>query len=261
MLVIWWIIYNPLCETFSVLPVCGLIMKNNELLTNKKSLENIQLLRIDIISDVMCPWCVIGYLSLQQAIQELNKELRGVLAVDIHWQPFELNPNMPDEGQELGQHIMEKYGSSEEQSQASRKQLIGLGKSLGFEFNFPKGKRILNTFKAHQLLHWMGENTDQQTALKLALFKGYFSENKDVNDIDELLAIAAALDMKSDKRKQMRQALEQQTHAQDVRELQQQWRQLGVTAVPTFIIDKKYMMSGGQPKEAFMQGLRQVVLA
>ena len=208
--------------------------------------------RIDIISDVMCPWCVIGYKGLTQAL----KQLEGEIVADVHWQPFELNPNMPDQGQELAEHITEKYGSTLEQSRENRDHITQLGATLGFQFNFTEGQRILNTFKAHQLLHWAGETSAKQTELKMALLNAYFTQGRDVSDNDVLVQIINEIGLDTDF---ARKLLDEQVYAGDVRALQEQWRQLGVTAVPTFIIDEKYMISGGQPPEAFIQALRQMI--
>lgn len=214
-------------------------------------------IRIDIISDVMCPWCVIGYMGLKQALEQLE----GELDADIHWQPFELNPAMPEQGQDLAEHITEKYGSTPEQSRENRDHITQLGANLGFEFNFVEGQRILNTFKAHQLLHWVGETSSSQsnvlqTELKMALLNAYFNQGRDVNDNDVLVEIINEIGLDADF---ARQLLNDQVYAGDVRALQDQWRQLGVSAVPTFIIDEKYMISGGQPAEAFVQSLRQII--
>lgn len=214
-------------------------------------------IRIDIISDVMCPWCVIGYMGLKQALEQLE----GELDADIHWQPFELNPAMPEQGQDLSEHITEKYGSTPEQSRENRDHITQLGANLGFEFNFVEGQRILNTFKAHQLLHWVGETSSSptnslQTELKMALLNAYFNQGRDVNDNDVLVEIINEIGLDADF---ARQLLNDQVYAGDVRALQDQWRQLGVSAVPTFIIDEKYMISGGQPAEAFVQSLRQII--
>jgi predicted DsbA family dithiol-disulfide isomerase len=208
--------------------------------------------RIDIISDVMCPWCAIGYLGLKQALEEL----KGELLADIHWQPFELNPNMPLDGQELGEHIMEKYGSTAEESKSNRDHIVSLGANLDFEFNFEEGKRILNTFNAHQLLHWAGETSDQQTELKMALLVAYFKDGRDVSNVEILAEIVEEVGLDAGFAKQL---LEDQVYAGDVRGLQEQWRGMGVSAVPSFIIDEKYMISGGQPAQAFVQGLRQMI--
>lgn len=213
-------------------------------------------LRIDIISDVMCPWCAIGYLGLKQALEELKGELKA----DIHWQPFELNPNMPREGQELGEHIMEKYGSTAEESKRNRDHIVSLGANLDFEFNFAEGKCIVNTFNAHQLLHWAGETSDKQTELKMALLIAYFKEGRDVSDIEVLaeIAVEVGLDDSLDA-SFSKQLLQDQVYAGDVRALQEQWRGMGISAVPSFIIDEKYIISGGQSPSAFVQGLRQMI--
>lgn len=214
--------------------------------------SGIKKLRIDIVSDVMCPWCVIGYKGLSEAL----KQLEGELEADIHWQPFELNPNMSEQGQELGEHIAEKYGSTPEQSQQNRDHITQLGAKLGFEFNFTEGQRILNTFKAHQLLHWAGESSNLQTELKMALLTAYFTQGRDVHDDEVLAQIVGEVGLDADF---ARKLLADGVYAGDVRALQEQWRQMGVTAVPTFIIDEKYMISGGQPPEVFVQGLRQMI--
>ncbi len=217
------------------------------------TITNLTPLRIDIISDVMCPWCAIGYMGLKQALAELSNEI----VADIHWQPFELNPNMPSEGQDLAEHIAEKYGSTPEQSRENRDHITRLGESLGFEFNFSEGRRIYNTFKAHQLLHWVGVAfPDKQTELKMALLIAYFKQGKDVSDTSVLLEVVEGLELDVNFAKQL---LEDGVYAGDVRALQSQWSQLGVSAVPSFIIDEKYIISGGQPKEAFLQSLRQII--
>lgn len=219
--------------------------------TSEPAASTIKKLRIDIVSDVMCPWCVIGFQGLQQALEELEREVDA----EIHWQPFELNPNMPEQGQGLAEHIMEKYGSTPEQSRQNRDHITQLGATLGFEFNFIEGQRILNTFKAHQLIHWVGETSSLQTELKVALLKAYFSQGRNINDSDVLVQIIEEIGLDG---AYARKLLDDQVYAGDVRALQEQWRQLGVTAVPTFIIDEKYMISGGQPPEAFVQSLRQI---
>jgi predicted DsbA family dithiol-disulfide isomerase len=196
-------------------------------------------------------------MGLKQALEQLEGELNA----DIHWQPFELNPAMPEQGQDLSEHITEKYGSTPEQSRENRDHITQLGANLGFEFNFVEGQRILNTFKAHQLLHWVGETSSSptnelQTELKMALLNAYFNQGRDVNDNDVLVEIINEIGLDADF---ARQLLNDQVYAGDVRALQDQWRQLGVSAVPTFIIDEKYMISGGQPAEAFVQSLRQII--
>ena len=105
-------------------------------------------LQLDIISDVMCPWCVVGYKNLEQAVSELGLAQQ----IELEWQPFELNPDMPQEGENLRDHIMRKYGSSAEESQRSREQLAARGKAVGFDFNFYDSMRMVNSRHLHVLL-------------------------------------------------------------------------------------------------------------
>jgi predicted DsbA family dithiol-disulfide isomerase len=140
--------------------------------------------RVDIVSDVVCPWCIIGYRQLLQA-----QELSGIEA-EIRWHPFELNPDMPDEGQDMREHIAQKYGSTPEQSQSSRDRITALGADLGFDFRFTPEMRMWNTFRAHQLLDW-AEEDGHQTALKEALFAAHFTEGRDVSDPGVLVEVAA----------------------------------------------------------------------
>jgi len=130
-----------------------------------------QPLKVDIVSDVSCPWCIIGYLSLSKALQRLEPKI----VAHIAWKPFELNPNMPAEGQLLGEHLHEKYGSTKADIDQTRNMISARGAALGFEFNFKDDGRIYNTFNAHRLLYW-ARQFDKQTELKLALFGLYFSE-------------------------------------------------------------------------------------
>lgn len=215
-------------------------------------------LKIDIISDVMCPWCIIGYSALQQALQDYPE-----LKTKVQWHPFELNPDMPAEGQDLREHMAQKYGASEAQSKANRERIFQMGAELGFEFNYTEGQRILNTFKAHQLLSWAGElqdsddyASDLQTQLKLALFSAYFQRGIDVSKAHELVKIAASLGLPEQEAKQI---LEQQHFAAAVRAEQQQWQQMGVSAVPAVVLANKYLISGGQPVEVFKQAIQQVL--
>ncbi len=200
-------------------------------------------LQIDIVSDVVCPWCVIGFKQLEAALNQFSVPL----TVNIDWQPFELNPAMPDGGQGMSEHIAQKYGSSPEQSAASRKQLSELGASLGFTFSFSDESRIYNTFKAHQLLHWAREY-DKQTALKMQLFSAYFSEQKAVDKVDVLLEAVKQVGLDSD---EARSVLESETYAATIRKSEAQWQEQGIHGVPAFILNKKYLISGAQGADVF----------
>ncbi|WP_170784406.1 DsbA family oxidoreductase [Ruegeria lacuscaerulensis] len=202
--------------------------------------------QIDIVSDVVCPWCIVGFRQLDQALQSQNVLAR------LRWHPFELNPNMPPEGQNLREHIIEKYGSTPEQSQQSRDRLVQIGAELGFQFNFEDDSRIVNTFAAHQLLDW-AETQGRQHPLKMALFHAYFTEQQDVSDVNVLLNAveAAGLDAQV-----ARAALASGDHIASVREKQQFWTSRGISGVPSMVFGGKYLLTGAQGAETYAQVLQ-----
>jgi predicted DsbA family dithiol-disulfide isomerase len=148
-------------------------------------------LRIDIVSDVVCPWCIIGYLQLAKALEATGT------AHEIHWHPFELNPSMPPEGENLREHIAEKYGSTTAQSDESRVRMTGIGADLGFEFRFADDMRMHNTFNVHQLLHWAGL-LGRMHALKMAFFAAHFREGRNLSDDDVLADVVAEVGLAGD---------------------------------------------------------------
>ncbi len=204
------------------------------------------IVQIDIVSDVVCPWCIVGFRQLDQALQQ-----QGVLA-QLRWHPFELNPAMGPEGQNLREHIAEKYGSTPEQSQQARDRLTALGAELGFAFNFDDDSRIVNTFAAHQLLDW-AETQGRQHPLKLALFQAYFTDQKDVSDPDVLLNAvqSAGLDPQA-----AGAALKSGAHEQPVRQKQQFWTSRGISGVPSMVFGGKYLLTGAQGTETYAQVLQ-----
>jgi len=205
---------------------------------------------IKIVSDVSCPWCVIGYRALQSAIDELGlQEL-----VKISWKPFELNPNMPLEGQDRAEHIQQKYGLSAEQAKANRKNLIDRGRLEDYEFKFADDGRVYNTFNAHRLIHWAGEY-GLQTELKLALFDLYFQEGGNPSNEEDLLKCVEQVGLSKDI---ARQILTSDNFAGEVIEQREQNHQNGISAVPAFIFNNNYLVSGGQPKESFIQVLNEL---
>lgn len=204
---------------------------------------------IEIVSDVMCPWCIIGYKNLEKALQQLPD-----IEADISWHAFELNPQMPPEGQDLVEHVIEKYGSTKEQSAENRKMITERGLDSGFQFNFADDAKIINSFNCHRLLTWAIEH-EKQTELKLALFRAHFTEGKQLNDDAQLVAIAASVGLDETRAKQI---LESNEYAEAVREEQQRMHAMGIQSVPTFIINSKYGISGGQPTETFIQALTEV---
>jgi predicted DsbA family dithiol-disulfide isomerase len=150
-------------------------------------------LRIDIVSDVVCPWCIIGLKQVEQALTLVGQDI----AAETYWHPFELNPNMPPEGEDTAEHIARKYGSTPEQSRSNRNRLSDIGNNVGFAFNYGDGMRIYNSFNAHKLLTIFGSERGwrAQTALKMALFTAYFQDRRDVSDTDVLCDIAEAQGM------------------------------------------------------------------
>lgn len=198
-------------------------------------------IQVDIVSDVVCPWCVVGFRQLGQALAQTG------MRAALRWHPFELNPQMPSEGENLRQHLMGKYGISETDSIAARKRLTDLGADLGFAFNFTDDMRMVNTFQAHQLLDW-AEELGQQTQLKQALFAAYFSDGLDVSDPDTLDRIAGETGLDADA---ARQVLDSGERAERVRAHQQFWTQRGVSGVPTMIFAGKHAVSGAQGAENY----------
>lgn len=209
-------------------------------------------MQIDFVSDVSCPWCVIGLRGLEQALAAVG----DLVEAEIRFQPFELNPRMPAEGQEIGEHVREKYGATPEQSAANRKMIRDRAAELGFTMKMAEGSRIYNTFDAHRLLHWAGrEDAGKQRALKHVLFAAYFTEGRSPGDPEVLAdaADAAGLD-----RDAAREVIASGRYAEDVRTEERQWQAEGISAVPAVIINRKYLISGGQPAAAFERALRSI---
>ena len=207
-------------------------------------------LRIDFVSDVSCPWCAVGLASLQQALAALD----GEVTAEIHFQPFELNPQMPPEGEDSTEHLARKYGSSAEQIDANREAIRARGAALGFTFNMDRRSRVYNTFDAHRLLHW-AELEDRHIALKHALLRAYFTDGEDVSSHETLARLAgeAGLDIS-----RAREILAADTYAEEVRAQEQFFMGRGVHSVPATIVNGQHLISGGQPPEAFEQALRQI---
>ena len=209
--------------------------------------------KIDFVSDVSCPWCVIGLRSLEAALAQLGDEVTA----DFHFQPFELNPQMGSEGQDIAEHITEKYGSTAEQLARSQEMIRARGAELGFVFDMGKRDRIYNTFDAHRLLHW-AEGSGKQKALKEALFAAYFTEGRNPSDRQVLEDVAAQVGLDQDR---ARQILGSDEFAEEVRAREQLYLRSGIHAVPAVILNDKYLIQGGQPVEVFERALRQLAAA
>ncbi len=207
-------------------------------------------LRIDFVSDVACPWCAVGLKSLEQALEKLQ----GEVSAEIHFQPFELNPNMPPGGQDIVEHLAQKYGSTPAQLAQNQERLRERGEELGFIFDLQKRTRIYNTFDAHRLLHW-AEGQGKQRELKHALLRAYFTDGRDPSDREVLVNVAESVGLNA---QEAAAVLDSGQYAQEVREAEQFFQRQGIQAVPSVIIDRQYLIQGGQPVEAFEQALRQI---
>ena len=207
-------------------------------------------LRIDIVSDVVCPWCAIGLASLEQALQRTQ----GEVAADIHFQPFELNPHLPVEGEGIGEHLQRKYGMDPAQLADNQERIRARGAALGFVFDFNARSRIWNTFDAHRLLHWAGIEGGQR-ALKHALLQAYFSEGRNVSDHATLVDIASDAGFDAERAQAI---LASDDYAAEVREAERFFTRNGINGVPAVIIERKHLVSGGQPVEVFERALREI---
>lgn len=219
-------------------------------------------LTVDIVSDVMCPWCIIGWLKFERVMAHFA----GRLAFRVQWHPFELNPDMPPEGEDAAAHVMRKYGISAEQSRANTGRMAGIAAGLGFTFNRGPDFRMRNSFDAHRLLSWAGalEEPEQeaatgvQTALKLALFRAHFTDNRDVGDAEVLADVAASVGLD---RTRAAAILASGEFGEMVRTEEAYWADQNITGVPAFILAGRMLIPGAQDPEAFIRVIENKVLA
>ncbi len=208
-------------------------------------------IKIDIVSDVVCPWCTIGYKRLEKAISDLGIQNQ----VEIEWQPFELNPQMPAEGQNVQEHIAEKYGATLEQQKASQQHMTEVGAELGFTFDYFDEMRMANTFEAHILLEY-AHGFGKQTELKMGLTKAFFSDRKDVSKREVLKQ--ALLDVSLNAEEALLKLDDAAAH-QEIRNKQNYWKSLGISSVPTIVFNRKSAVTGAQPVDVFKQVLTELV--
>lgn len=209
-------------------------------------------LRIDFVSDVVCPWCVIGMKSLEQALAALD----GVVAPEWHFHAFELNPGMAAEGENAAEHIARKYGRPPEEGAAARNHIKQMGEQFGFAFKGGPDAMIWNTFDCHRLLHW-AERAGRAHALKTALFEAHFSRGEPLNDPETLVAAAVAAGLDGEA---ARDVLASDRYAEEVRANQRFWREeQDIHAVPAIIFNGKYAVLGGQPPATFEKVIRRIV--
>ncbi|MBU2903764.1 MULTISPECIES: DsbA family oxidoreductase [Arenibacter] len=208
-------------------------------------------IKIDIVSDVVCPWCTIGYKRLDKAISEMGIQDQ----VEIEWQPFELNPHMPKEGQNVQEHIAEKYGSSLEDQKRSQEYMAEAGAELGFTFDYFDEMRMANTFEAHILLEY-AKAFGKQTELKMRLTTAFFSERKDVSD--RAILKQALLDVGLNAEEALAK-LDNDEARYEIRSKEDYWKNLGVNSVPTIVFNRKSAVTGAQPVDVFKQILTEVI--
>ncbi len=212
----------------------------------------VKTLKIDFVSDVVCPWCAIGLASLEIAL----KKLEGEVAVELHFQPFELHPDMGPEGVEVVPYLAKKYGMSAEQVERNQQAIAERGKAVGFEFRMERRSRTWNTFDAHRLLHWAGEvGAAQQRALKHALLSAHFTEGENPGAREVLLRCAAQAGLEAARAAAV---VDGDEYADAVREREQLYQRSGISSVPSVIVNERWLIQGGQPPELFEQSLREI---
>lgn len=207
-------------------------------------------MRIDFVSDVACPWCAVGLNSLEKALQAVA----GDIPVDLHFQPFELNPKMAAEGADAGEYLKAKYGMSDTQLAQNRGVLRERGAAVGFAFG--ERSRVWNTFDAHRLLHWAGlQGGDAQRQLKHALLTAYHGEGLNPSDPQLLARLAGEAGLDAS---EAAAVLADGRYTAEVRAAEAEWQQAGISSVPSIVINQRHLIQGGQPPEVFEQALRQI---
>lgn len=208
--------------------------------------------KIDFVSDVACPWCVVGLKSLEAAIARVGDQL----SVELRFQPFELNPQMPAEGEDAVEHLTRKYGITAEQAAHNGEAIRARGAELGFEFRMDRRRHVYNTFDAHRLLHWAeSQGEGRQLALKHALLRAYFTDGQDVSSAEVLANLAESTGLDGVR---ARQILASDEYVEAVRQQQRFYREQGISAVPSVIFNDRHLLQGGQPVELFERALRQL---
>ena len=206
-------------------------------------------LKIDIVSDIVCPWCVIGFKNLKKAMHELQTELN----FEISWKPYELHPEIPQEGYDKKLYMQQRFGSSSGKSPYN--EITKIGESVGFEFNFSKTERIPNTFMAHRLL-WKAEQYNLQTELSEALFQAYFSEGLNIGSKEILAEVSESVGMDKE---EVINFLDSKEGGQEIADLEMNFIEKSIGAVPTYFINDKYIIQGGQEPETFVSFLKKII--
>ncbi len=209
--------------------------------------KNVQ---IDFVSDVVCPWCVIGLRELERALARVA----DVIQPTIHLQPYELNPSIPAEGQAIVDIYKQKFGKTFDQMAAGREGVRARANDVGFKIVVNEQTRIPNTFNAHRLLHW-AELKGKQIALKHALFTAHFTEGRNIADHEVLIERATSVGLDSD---EARKVLADGLYGEEVKAAEQMWQSSGINSVPAIVINRKHLISGGQTAAVFEATLRKI---
>ena len=207
-------------------------------------------LKIDIVSDVVCPWCAIGYKKLSEAMTQMNEEVNFI----VNWKPYELHPEIPAEGFDKKEYYKIKFGESSGSN--DRFNFISdEGKKVGIEFNFNKSKNLPNTFLAHRLL-WLCRSKNIQDTLAEALFHAYFTDGRDIGDQDELIEIASEYGLN---REEIRKFFKTNIGHDEVLREESRAIEMNIFSVPTYIFNKKYLLVGGQEPDTFVAYMKKVI--
>ena len=207
-------------------------------------------MQIDIVSDIACPWCAIGYARLQRAMTQLEPDYDFT----VQWHAFELNPTHNGQGEPILPALAKKYGRSEDEMRAAQANMMAIAKDLGVNFEKLQERLTANTFDAHRLVKWADEH-GRQTEMKQALFEAYFGKAQDVSDTDVLIGCVESVGLDADA---ARQVLASDQYTTAVREDEDRYQQAGVTSVPAFIINNKYLISGAQEPEVLVKALQDI---
>ncbi|HEY9119504.1 MAG TPA: DsbA family oxidoreductase [Marinobacter sp.] len=207
-------------------------------------------IHIDIVSDIACPWCAIGYARLERAMEQLAPEFEFT----VKWHAFELNPDHRGEGEPILPALARKYGRSEAEMSANQTQMMGIATELGLNFEKMQERFTCNTFDAHRLVKWADEQ-GQSTAMKQALFEAYFGRAEAVSEPEVLLRCVEAAGLEPES---ARAVLETDQYARTVREDEARYQQAGISSVPAFVINDRYLISGAQEPESLVQAFREI---
>jgi predicted DsbA family dithiol-disulfide isomerase len=202
-------------------------------------------LKIDIISDVVCPWCIIGYKRLEKALAMLDLSHRA----DIHWHPFELNPNLPKGGQDLYAHAASRYGADPAAVNAAQAERTAIGNKVGFSFNYNSKTRVYNTRKSHKLIQW-SKKIDRQTTMKLKLFEAYFTRQLAIDDVEVLVTLAEEIGLDG---QQAKSILLDTDLDREIKLAEQQWETQAIQSIPGYIFNDQQIVSGVKSTNTFLQ--------